>query len=101
MKKIRKNDEKTKKYFEKLPKYYALTLWADYAIIEVPFSGKCNKKGEPLVWIYHDMNGFCDEFYLGNIRGITSAPVFCWSDNRATLEYIQKHLKREWKEYDK
>lgn len=98
MKKILQNNKKTAKYLSKLPKYYALTIWADYAIVEVPFSGKCNKKGEPLVWIYHDMNGFYDEYYLGLISDITSAPVFCWSDNKATIEHIRKNLKREWRD---
>ena len=101
MKKRLQNNAKTRKYLDTLPKYYALTLWADYAIVEVPFSGKCNKRGEPLVWIYYDGNGTCDEYYLNPIQGITSAPVFCWSDSKVALEYIRKNLKREWKENDK
>ena len=53
MRKVLKNTAKTKEYLDKLPKVYGLFLWAKWGILELPWTGKYNKEGEPLVYIYY------------------------------------------------
>jgi hypothetical protein len=86
-KKILKNNKKTKKYIESLPKLYAIFLYAGYGLLEVPWSKKYDKHGWPLVYDYWDCNGCCDEYHLVPIYKISSGIFYDW--------YMSKHIAEE------
>lgn len=77
-KKILKNNGKTKAYLDSLEKLWVVFLWADYGIIEVPWTGKYNREGLPLVYNYYDNNGCCDEFRLVPINHVSSGQLISW-----------------------
>ena len=83
LRKVLKNNARTKEYLDKLPKVYGLFLWAKWGILELPWSGKLNKDGIPLVYLYHDFNGEYDEYRLGLINHASSGGFWnCYEDKR-------------------
>ena len=93
MRKVLKNTPKTKKYLDKLPKIYGLFLWAQWGMLELPWSGKYDKKtGLPLVYIYYDANGMRDEYYLAPINRASSGAFHGWYKDRNTANDIQQEL---------
>jgi len=94
MKKKLQNSATTKDYLSKLPKYYAICLWARYGILEVASEGKCTKDGIPLVWKYHDLNGELDEYILIPITHITSGGVYCWTTSKEAAEKIAESMNK-------
>lgn len=95
MKKILKNNKRTKEYLESLPKLYALFLYAGYGLIEVPWSGKYNKEGWPLVYHYYDCNGCCDEYRLVPIHQISSGGFYDWFMSMSVAEEIRRLKNKE------
>lgn len=92
MKRILKNTAKTKKYLESLPKIYGIFLWAKWGMLELPWSGKYDKTGEPLVYIYYDANGMCDEYHLVPIHYASSGGFHGWYRNYDTAYDTQLEL---------
>jgi hypothetical protein len=92
MKKVLENNAKTKEYLDSLPKLYGIFLWAKWGILELPWTGKYNKDGIPLVYIYHDCNGECDEFYLGHIRQASSGGFWGWYEDKNVAKAEQEKL---------
>jgi hypothetical protein len=96
MKKILKNNEKTKKYLESLPTIYVIVKWVTWGIVEYPFSGKwkLDEKGRPipLVWHYNDHNGITDQFELYDLRSTTSGEIEDWTFYRHPAEIMVKYL---------
>ena len=90
---ILKNTPKTKKYLESLPKVYALCLWAKWAIVDVYWSGKYNKDMIPLVYIYRDDNGTCDEYRLVPIHYVSSG-FWNWYQSKSDAEYVRDQLNK-------
>lgn len=79
MKKILKNNQKTEKFLNKLPKIYLVVTWAHAGYREYPFSGKHNKEGIPLVYFYDDHNGTSDNYYLIPITDTTTGFIDGWT----------------------
>lgn len=92
MKKILENNARTKKYLDSLPKLYGIFLWAKWGILELPWTGKYNKDGIPLVYIYHDFNGEYDNYYLDNIRQASSGGFWGWYEDKAVAQDVQAKL---------
>lgn len=92
MKKVLKNTAKTKSYLESLPKIYALFLWAKFGILELPWTGKYNNDGMPLVYIYCDGNGMYDEFYLDTVNNASSGGFYNWYTNKEYALFMQERL---------
>jgi len=95
--KILKNTPKTKKYLDRLPKVYGIFLWAKWGVLELPWTGKYNKDGIPLVYIYHDFNGEYDEYYLDHIRKASSGGFWGWYENKDTAKEVQTKLNEALK----
>ena len=95
MRKILKNTPRTKKYLEKLPKLYGVFLWAKWAVVEVPWSGKRNKDSIPLVYSYYDGNGCCDEYHLMPVHLVSSGSFWSYFEDRAVAENIAEQLNKE------
>ena len=89
MKKVLKNTPRTKKYLEKLPKVYALCLWAKWTVVECYWSGKFNKEDKPLIYLYFDQNGECDEYRLVPINYV-SCGFHSWHSDKDTAEFFRK-----------
>lgn len=93
LRKVRKNTPKTKKYLDSLPKIYGVFLWAKWGILELPWTGKYDKKtGRPLVYIYHDFNGIYDEYYLNTIDKASSGGFYYWYEDRDAAKAVQTKL---------
>lgn len=94
MKKVLKNNEKTKEYLKNLPKIYLVACWARFGIREFPFTGKFVKdetRGDiyvPLVYDYDDLNGTCDNYFLRKITNTTTGIVIMWTQNKNIAEKI-------------
>lgn len=82
MKKILKETAKTKAYLDSLPKIYGLFLWAKWGILALPWTGKYNKAGIPLVYIYHDFNGEHAEYRLAPINQASSGCFYAWYESK-------------------
>lgn len=95
MKKILKNNDKAKKYLESLPKLYVVFKWAKYGILEVSWSGKYNLAGVPLVYVYYDCNGSCDEYHLLPITFASAGKYFNWYHRREFAEATTEFLNKE------
>ena len=95
MKKILKNTKKTKEYLESLPKIYGLFLWAKWAILELPWVGKYDENGEPLVYIYYDANGACDEYHLAPIHYASGGAFHDWYEYKNTADAIRLELNNK------
>lgn len=92
MRKILKNTAKTNAYLNSLPKIYGLFLWARWGILELPWTGKYDKDGFPLVYIYYDCNGSRDDYYLGAIHQASSGGFWGWYENKDTAKEVQEKL---------
>jgi hypothetical protein len=92
MKKILQNDSNTKEYFKTLTKIYGLFLWAKWGMLELYWSGKLDERGMPLVYVYYDANGTCDEYRLMPIDRASSGGFWSWYMKRSDAECIQKNL---------
>lgn len=92
MKRKLKNTPETKVYLDSLPKLYGIYLWAKYGILELPWSGKYNKAGIPLVYIYHDFNGERDEYRLDTIRNASSGSFWGWYETEELAKAVQDNL---------
>lgn len=95
MKKLLKSTARTKKYLDKLPKIYGIFLWAKWGILELPWTGKLDKDGLPLVYIYYDANGLYDGYRLGSIRSASSGGFYDWYTDREYAEHIKDNLNQE------
>lgn len=93
-KKVLKNNKRTKRYLEKLPKIYIVACWARFGIAEYPFTGKFVKdkcRGNvyvPLVYDHDDCNGTCDNYFLRKITSVTTGHIIIWTQNRNIAEKI-------------
>ena len=92
MRKILKSTPRAKKYLDSLPKIYGIFLWAKWGILELHWTGKYNKEGEPLVYIYYDANGMCDEFHLVPISHASSGAFHGWYKDPNTADDIRLEL---------
>lgn len=69
------NSAETKAYLEGLPKVFAKVFWADFVVLEFPWSGGYDKFGMPLVYNYYDGNGCYDEYRLMPINHVSSGYI--------------------------
>lgn len=81
------NNKKTKKYLDSCKSIYVVCCWAQPLMLEAKWSGKFNKDNQPLVWIYDDHNGTCDNYFLRSVTSITSGGIYNW--------YFDKQLAKE------
>jgi hypothetical protein len=94
VKKILKNNKRTKQYLDKLPKMYIVGYWAKVGVADFPFSGKYEEHNGisiPLVYQFDDNNGEYAAYYLRRIDHTTSGAVFFWTQ----FEHIAKRFA-EW-----
>ena len=102
MKKILKNNGKTKAYLDSLPKIYLVGCWAKYGISEYPFTGKYeqNENGIsiPLVYDYDDRNGTCDNWYLRRIDHTTTGQIIMWTQSKSMASKVAELFNKELEE---
>ena len=97
LRKIRKSTPHTKKYLDSLTKIYGLFHWAKWGILELPWTGKYNKEtGLPLVYIYYDGNGTCDEFHLSTIDKASSGSFWNWYSTKENAAFMQEVLNNKY-----
>ena len=97
MRKILKSTPKTKTYLDNLPKLYGIFMWAKWGILELPWTGKYNKDGIPLVYIYHDFNGEYDEYILNTINMASSGSFWGWYEDKEAAKEEQIKLNEALK----
>lgn len=105
MRKILKNNTKTKQYLNSLLKVYITACWANkWGIREFSFSGKFEKENNtyiPLVYDYNDHNGTADQWELVRLDFTTTGYIADWSFNRMVAEDLAKYYntKENYKNY--
>lgn len=92
IKKVLKNTAKTKKYLDNLQKIYGVFLWAKWGVLELYWSGKYNKAGIPLVYVYYDGNGCYDEFRLMPVVQASSGAFYGWYSDKEFAKQISDDL---------
>lgn len=93
MRKVLKNTPKTKAYLDSLPKVYGIFLWAKWAILEFPWSGKYTEDDMiPLVYDYRDDNGICDEYRLVPIAFCSGGRFWDWYEDKDNAKEVQQKL---------
>ncbi len=92
MKKVLKNNDKTKKYLDSLPRIYMVARWAKFGYRELPFAGKCDEMGVPYVYDHYDGNGTCDEYVLRKLTYTTTGWIYCWTTSKNRAEEIAENL---------
>lgn len=98
MRKILKNNKKTKAYLDSLPKIYLVGCWARYGIMEFPFTEKYfSEKGIsiPIVYDYDDHNGTCDNWYLRRIDHTTTGQIVLWTQSKSVASKIAELYNKE------
>ena len=93
MKKVLKNNAKTKEYLDKCPKIYMVGFWADYGVREYAFAGKCSESGIPFVWDYDDHNGTCDSWWLRPLYHVTTGLILAWTTDKRYANEIAEVLR--------
>ena len=92
MRKVLRNNSKTKAYLDNLPKIYLVGYWARYGVMDYPFTGKyvTDEKGIsiPIVYDYDDHNGTCDNWYLRRLDHVTSGMIVIWTQCKMTADMI-------------
>ena len=96
MREILKNNIKTKKRLEKLPKMYAVFEWARWGVLEFPWSKKYDANCMPLVYQYYDMNGCCDEWHLTPINHASSGRFWDFFSDKSQAELVRDGLNLEF-----
>lgn len=91
MKKILKNNSSTKKKLAKMKKVYLVCCGAKWHIREYYFAGKFKWDERlqdyfPLVYVYDDHNGTCDQWELRPIIYATGCFTRGWSFRRYVAE---------------
>ena len=98
MKKILKNNSKTKAYLDSLPKIYLVGCWAKYGVSEYPFTGKYIEYHDysiPLVYDYDDHNGTCDNYYLRRLDYVTTGQIIMWTQNKSVANKVAELFNKE------
>lgn len=94
MRKILKNNKRTRRYIESLPKIYIIGYWARWGVMEFPFV-KLSKGLVPMVYKYNDYNGTADVYELTPIEWTTTGQIFDWTFSEKKAERIANLLNRE------
>lgn len=98
MRKILKNNKRTQKKLDKLPKLYLVACWASYGYREYTFTGKYTKNefGEmiPLVYEYYDFNGTADLFLLKKITSTTTGNIIMWTKSKSLASKIAEAMNK-------
>ena len=92
MRKVLKTTSRTKKYLDSLPKIYGIFLWAKWGMLELPWTGKVDTNGDPLVYIYYDANGTHDEWHLVPIHCASSGAFHGWYEDKNTADDVRLEL---------
>lgn len=99
MRKVLKNNSKTKAYLASLPKIYLVGCWAKYGVREFPFTGRYeqNENGIsiPLVYDYVDCNGTCDNYYLRRIDRTTTGQIVLWTQSKSMASKVAELFNKE------
>lgn len=104
MRRVLKDNSKTRAYLESLPKMYMVGCWAGYGVNDFPFTGKYIVKDGisiPLVYQYDDFNGTRSNWYLRPITRTTTGAVLIWTQHKSIAERIAKLLNKEKKNESK
>lgn len=102
MRKVLKNNKKTRAYLDSLPKIYLVACWAKYSVREYPFTGKYEYDkyydiSAPLVYQYNDCNGTCDNYYLRRITDTTSGSIIMWTQFKSVADKVAELFNKEMK----
>lgn len=98
MRKVLKNNKKTKAYLNSLPKIYLVACWAKYGVREYPFTEKYfseNGFSVPLVYDYDDHNGTCDNYYLRRLDRVTTGQIIMWTQSPSIAFKVSELLNKE------
>lgn len=98
MRKVLKNNKKTKAYLDSLPKIYLVACWAKFGVQEYPFTEKYfseNGISIPLVYDYDDHNGTCDNYYLRRLDRVTTGMIALWTQSKSMACKVAELLNKE------
>lgn len=99
MRKVLKNNKKTRAYLDSLSKIYIVGCWAKYGVREYPFTGKyeTNDNGIdiPLVYDYDDHNGTTDNYYLRRLDRVTTGQIILWTQFKNVANKVAELFNKE------
>lgn len=99
MRQILKNNSKNREFLDSLPKIYLVGIWAQYGVMEYPFTGKYEQNDNgisiPIVYDYDDHNGTCDNYYLRRIDHTTTGQIVLWTQSKSVASKVVELFNKE------
>lgn len=80
--------------YRKAKSLYIICYWARYAVLEVKWSGKFDKNGEPLTIHYTDHNGEWEQYYIGSWKTETTGIIYGFTFDKQSAENIVRELNK-------
>lgn len=101
---VLENTKETREYLDSLPRIYLVVRYFKIAILEFPFVGKYEKAGKrekdhcdlvPLVYVYDDCNGTCDNYFLRKITNTTTVSIIDWCYSLEEAKELKEKKEKE------
>ena len=94
MKKFLLNTHGTQKFLKSLNKIYVIVRWEGFEVKEMYFSGKCSKRGAPIVYAYDFTNEICGRYFLKEVSDVFDGWVYaCVSEGKPPARVSPLRIK--------
>lgn len=95
MKKNLLNTHGTQKFLKSLSKIYVIVRWEGFEVKELYFSGKCSKRGIPIVYAYDFTNEICGRYFLKEVPDVFDGWIYAWTTNVERANEIVRALNEQ------
>ena len=95
MKKFLLNTQRTQKFLKSLSKIYVIVRWEGFEVKELYFSGKCSKRGIPIVYAYDFTNEICGRYFLKEVSDVFDGWIYAWTTSESRAKEIAAALNEK------
>ena len=95
MKKFLLNTQRTQKFLKSLSKIYVIVRWEGFEVKELYFSGKCSKRGIPIVYAYDFTNEICGRYFLKEVSDVFDGWIYAWTTSESRAREIAAALNEK------